>query len=53
MRLLFDAAAKSNGVSFDDSLLSGPNFLNLLLSILLKFHQKKFAIGGNIKEMFH
>lgn len=43
LRLVFYVAAKSNGVSFNGTLLSGPDFLNPLPSILMKFRQGKFC----------
>ncbi|XP_054259735.1 uncharacterized protein LOC128984441 [Macrosteles quadrilineatus] len=53
LRLVFDAAAKANGVSFNDRLLSGSDLLNPLPAVLLKFRLRKFAIAGDIQEMFH
>ena len=53
LRLVFNVAAKAEGVSLDDTLLSGPDLLNPLVSVLMKFCQYAFAFGGDICEMFH
>ncbi|XP_062704316.1 uncharacterized protein LOC134286681 [Aedes albopictus] len=53
VRLIWDAAARSEGVSFNDLMLKGPDLLTALPSVLLRFRQKSVAFSGDIKEMFH
>jgi len=52
-RMVFDAAAKSNGVSLNDALIQGPDLLNPLATILMQFRQKKIGFTADIRDMFH
>ena len=52
VRLVFDAAAKSNKVSFNDFLLRGPDLLENLLGVIMRFRQNLIAIKGDMRDMF-
>ncbi|XP_062538796.1 uncharacterized protein LOC134207091 [Armigeres subalbatus] len=53
VRLVWDAAAKVQGHSFNSALLSGPDFLLPLPAVLSSFRQFEVAISADICEMFH
>ncbi|XP_045494845.1 uncharacterized protein LOC123693694 [Colias croceus] len=52
IRLVHDAAAKSHGRSLNDMLLPGPDLLQSLPAVIMKFRQHPIAVSADIKEMF-
>lgn len=53
VRLIWDAAAKVGGISFNSKLLKGPDLLTPLPKVLHQFRQFPVAVTGDIMEMFH
>ena len=53
VRVVFDCAARYNGSSLNDKLLSGPDLVNSLVGVLMRFRQEKIAIAADIEGMFH
>ncbi|XP_076398077.1 uncharacterized protein LOC143266403 [Megachile rotundata] len=52
LRIVFDAAAKTAGISLYDQLESGPDLLKPLPGVLLRFRQYAVACKADIKDMF-
>ena len=53
IRCVFDSSAKFEGVSLNDVLLTGPDLVNSLLGILLRFRQYPIAVTADIEQMFY
>ena len=49
-----DAAAKCDGVSgLNDKLYTGPDLLNSLVGVLLRFREQRVGLAADIEAMFH
>lgn len=53
IRGVFDSSAKHCGVSLNDVLLSGPDLLNSLLGVLMRFRREPIAIMTDVRQMFY
>ncbi|VDI23532.1 Hypothetical predicted protein [Mytilus galloprovincialis] len=53
IRVVFDSSAKFRGTSLNDVLMTGPNLVNSLLGVLLRFRKDKIAITADIRQMFY
>ena len=52
LRRVLNGAAKFHGTSLNKSLLNGPEVLQNLIYVLLRFHQHQFAVSAAIEGMF-
>ena len=51
--MVYDAEAKYRNCSLNDHLLKGPDLLNNLVSIVIRFRLGQFAVTSDIEQMFH
>ena len=52
-RMVFDAAAEHNGNSLNKALLAGPDLLNSLAGVILRFRNYRVAISADIEATYH
>ena len=53
IRVVFDSSAEFEGVSLNKELLSGPDMMNSLLGVLIRFRTENTAVMCDIEQMFH
>lgn len=52
VRLVFDAAAKADSVSFNDLMLKGPDLLKSLLGVFMQFRENSIGVKGDMRDMY-
>lgn len=53
IRVVFDSSAEFEGVSLNKELLPGPDLMNSLVGVLIRFRQENVATMCDIEQMFH
>ena len=53
LRVVYDCAAKYQGASLNDRCYQGPDLINNLLHVLLRFRQHSIAIQADIEAMYN
>ncbi|XP_041365661.1 uncharacterized protein LOC121380763 [Gigantopelta aegis] len=53
IRVVFDCSANYKGVSLNSLLLPGPDLINNLIDVVLRFRQESVAMMGDIEAMFY
>lgn len=53
VRLVWNSSQKCRGVSLNDLLLKGPDVLNSIRAVLLRFRRGRFAALGDIRKMYN
>lgn len=53
LRVVFDCSAKYQGTNLNDYLLQGPDLMNKLTGVLVRFRQHPVALMCDVEKMFH
>ena len=53
LRIVFDCAAKFQGISLNDTVYRGPDLTNKLVCVLMRSRQERVAFMADIEGMFH
>ncbi|XP_052761860.1 uncharacterized protein LOC128204486 [Mya arenaria] len=52
IRVVFDSAAQYQGASLNSVLIQGPNLMNSLLGVLMRFRRHPVAVTADIRQIF-
>ena len=53
VRMVFDCAANFKGISLNTMLIRGPDLMNSLTGVLMRFRTEPVALNGDIEKMYH
>jgi len=53
VRVVFDSSSEFQGVSLNKVLLPGPDLMNNLIGVLMRFCKEKIAVMCDVEQMFH
>ena len=53
VRIVYDCAATTEGKSLNDFLMKGPDLMNTIVGVLLRFRKDKIAIISDVEAMFY
>ena len=53
LRVVFDCASRFQGESLNDRVLQGPDLVNKLINVLVRFRQHSFAIQADVEAMYN
>ena len=51
--VVFDCAARCSNVSLNNNLMRGPDLMNSLIGVLMRFRKNRIALLGDIEAMFY
>ena len=52
-RIVFNSSAKFHNHTLNDYWVKGPDLLNNMLGILLRFRENRVAVAGDVRKMYH
>jgi len=53
IRIVFDCAAKVGNISLNDKFVSGPDLMNSLVDVLIRFRKEPIVLVADVEQMFH
>ncbi|XP_048576150.1 uncharacterized protein LOC125557528 [Nematostella vectensis] len=53
IRVVFDSSCEFDGVSLNKVILPGPDLMNNLIGVLMRFRKEEVAVMCDVEQMFH